>query len=770
MRDVKLQSRNKVAQHKEAIQDLINRQNLLTERGKRLTNYVGLVDRFTSFVDVETVKRQAEVNATAEGEVLLVAAFYTLISFRHNRKTVDATVLDMLAALKEMNVETPNNIYEDAIPLLYLSHAKQTDAFLPSAFPFRHQMCLLAISERLSNRWLLIGGSCPLFEKFVTIFLKTQCTGVTSISASIPPRQLKTQLLQSMQNGEGVILHGMHSEEHFQLIEHLGELAEKLNEQRRRRDLETKISFRVFDKVVEVHPRFYLVCLSPSLYLSGESSHLHYDSVYLDEPIPDSFVLDSVIIHNLPSADQKKDVKDEILQRKIHLCEEVAALRRVHGEACAKLSGDLDLVAEKGDDLLEEAERLINDVDYEDTQLTQLTMQIQNLKKKQWEMWGALKPALGGIMESLQFIEMSKFGRPWSNALLEPYFSVLTRLTKPLASRISPQSLSDLSVEHQCFYILLNYMERLGEAFANGWPSILRGWFSLVFCAGAVLRTDILTAQRGVLYSSEVELLTETQYKMMCQLVTSDDYAALYNKGDVSQLKELMVEAYKQSGDDLLVQLANQFSSGDQPATESEIGELFLAVLNLNFVEAEERAKSLYSTFFRSVKDAKTVQMGLEQPFQSTIRDMFSERDHFANAVRGMGAGRAPLLPLHILHHGTEHCVPLHFPCSSILPVLITLKVQAAALKYVFHVRTVTCTEDLHEIRRVLVRLSGGEDRAKGTFLCIHLDIPPASLQEETSPHPLQSPGSGTHRALSAAAHQGGEEHPPAVLLLYPIV
>ncbi|KPI88693.1 hypothetical protein ABL78_2231 [Leptomonas seymouri] len=669
------QTRSESESVQNSLVTLQQEQSGLVGSEKRLLKYTGLVDRFTRFlVGPATVAERVKRAQCATGDTLLVAAFYTLLAMHDDAQS-------MSVALQKLLTETLNDttlrfspLHEACAPLLYQTHAPRAELLMATGCSalWQHKALLLSLYQRRASRWTLVGGADPVVEHELRKFLTFSCTNCITLSAVDP--LTKERLAAAMRSGEGVLLRDVHSASTLDLVRSLNPVYQRLkgyhSSLRRSRwdnkdstggsaggaatlqppsNASKKLPMRPqkglaaqpvmtvwFDgQEVRVHPKFFLVCTCwPVVTSALQEACASLDVFNLHIPLSHDARLEwhFYTVVAKPSVSAKiASMQEEMKPRQQMYFEVLHDFADAHDSAAALLAVDLHDISgsERSDALLAEMEQALTNVDTHEGQMSQITSYMQSLQRTVQEGWDMILPAVKAVAMATEQIETNRLGRPWNVSGLSGCIADISNLSPALLRRIAPLSFSDLPTGQKCYYALMHYLQRVVEFLAPGWPTALRGMFSL-----SILCTAVSAAPEVCAAEWRIPMLTEGQRSVLARMVydcpahetgeatgeaTVDPertLPSLWSEGVTTKdggPLGFVRRLFATSGDALLRRLVSV--GGDVVAEEMEgcfaaggettfdIMQLFGALLELRIEQASSHAFTLYNTFVNSVTD-----------------------------------------------------------------------------------------------------------------------------------------------------------------------
>ncbi|CBZ31770.1 hypothetical protein, conserved [Leishmania donovani] len=634
----------------------------------RLMKYTGLVDRFSRFLAAPAdVAERTKFARCAAADTFLVSAFYSLLAMHDKAK-------DTYVSLQQLLVETVHPRLHSTAPqeafayMLYQTHAPRTRALmLPGSenFAWEYRALFMALFKRVASRWTLIGAATPLIEQEVCKYLSLSCTGCVVMSMTEP--SAKERLIAAMRAGEGVLLRDVHDPESLDFIRYLNPLYCKLKvhwnaELGPRRASTTiataqspqpstmpsaprpadeedatarSVSLLLEGREVRVHLSFYMVCTSS-----------------LAVPVETNAVCDAVNVYNLCTPMPQRLYYECLLRDAVcttsvstkmcNMREEIATQQQVyfrvlqdfvqaHDAAAKLLAADIGDIRDGlcGDKLVADADRALVDVDMYEGQLSQTVYYVQSWQKAVQEGWGPVLPAVEAVASFAELIEAERLQRPWSASALDRCLMDIVRFPPVFTRHFAPQSFSDLPAPLKRYYAAVNYVQRVVEQLAAGWPVSVRGIFSLLLLASAMAaapvvfaaKTDarVLTAEQTrvlqVLLRKGLGCVSPSTGKDQKDASISSLFSLLSSVGSTEEeLRRGMLELYTTSEDALLHHVARRGSavpgeekdlSNDPEADVDEnqfyVAHFFSSMAELQVEQANHYAASLYGTFMESV-------------------------------------------------------------------------------------------------------------------------------------------------------------------------
>ncbi|CBZ23663.1 conserved hypothetical protein [Leishmania mexicana MHOM/GT/2001/U1103] len=634
----------------------------------RLMKYTGLVDRFSRFLTAPAdVAERTKFARCAAADTFLVSAFYSLLAMHD--KAMDTYVSLQQFLIEKVHPRLHSTAPQEAFAyMLYQTHAPRTRALmLPGSedFAWEYRALFTALFKRVASRWTLIGAATPLIEQEVCKYLSLSCRGCVVVSMA--DTSAKERVIAAMGAGEGVLLRDVHDPVSLDFIRYLNPLYSKLRAHwnaelgpRRGSTITATgqshqpsaiasapcptdeedatarfVSLLLEGREIQVHPSFYMVCTSS-----------------LAVPVETNAVCDAVNVYNLCTPMPQRLYYECLLRDAVcttsvstKMCsmrEEIATQQQVyfrvlqdfmqaHDAAAKLLAADIGDIRDglRGDTLVADTDRALADVDMYEGQLSQTVYYVQSWQKAVQEGWGPVLPALEAVGSFAELIEAEKLQRPWSVSALDKCLMDIVRFPPVFTRHFAPQSFSDLPVPLKRYYAAVNYVQRVVEQLAAGWPVPLRGIFSLLLLASAMAAAPVVFAAK-----TDAGVLTEAQTRVLQVLLREGLDCASPSTGrnrkdaSISSLSSLllpvgatreelrrgMLELYTTSEDALLSHVARRGSAvpGEEKDLNSDpeadvdenqfyVAQFFSSMAVLQVEQANHYAASLYGTFMESV-------------------------------------------------------------------------------------------------------------------------------------------------------------------------
>lgn len=659
-----VQTSTEVAALQNSLAVLRKEQDGLSGSEGRLLKYTGLVDRFTRFlVGPASVPHRLRHARCATGDTLIVAAFYTLVAMHEDARS-------MIAGLQELLTKTVHGVplqfspvQEACAQLLYQTHAPKTEALtaLGCDVPWEYKVLLWTLYQRRASRWTLVGGAGPIIAHGLMNFLAYCCTDSVSISAVDP--LAKERLVAAMRAGTGVLLRDVHSAATLDLARSLNFVYQRLKSYhahlrrmqrmpkesgaapsaqsavkraaaRLTRGEATRPVLSVwFDgQEVRVHPQFFVVCTCfPVVTSCLPEACESLDVFNLYTPLRSSARLSWLLCAAVkkPSVSTKiASMQEEVHTRQQVYFEVLHEFMESHDSAAALLATDLSDISgsSRGDALLTEMEQALARVEMYDGQMAQTASYVQSLQRTVQEGWDAILPAIEAVTKVAEHIEVARLGRPWSPSGLDSCIGDISEPSAALVRRIAPLSFSELPIGQKCYYALTHYIQRVVELLAPGWPTQLKGLYSL-----SMVCVAMAAAPEAFEVESKLPMLTGEQRRVLAALMygehsleTAEKVSGTESKASAANAPaaQLGAEAQNQrthtlrqlfatsrdavlrrlvgvAGDDIPEDSEADFADGGQ--TEFYVTQLFAALLTLDVEVASSCASHLFNAFVNAV-------------------------------------------------------------------------------------------------------------------------------------------------------------------------
>ncbi|KPA74335.1 hypothetical protein ABB37_09322 [Leptomonas pyrrhocoris] len=673
-----VQTRREVQSLQKSLAALQEEQSELAGGESRLLKYTGFVDRFTRFlIEPATVAERVKRAQCVVGDTLFVAAFYSLLAMHGCAQSMSASLQEVLTKTVQGTTLRFSSLSEVCTHLLFQTHAPKTEVLLVTGCntPWEYKALMLSLYQRRASRWTLVGGAGPVAAYELLKFLAFYCTGSVSVSAADP--LVKERLAAAMRAGEGVLLCDVQGSAAVDLVRSLNPVYQRLKEYHKsllHRPLDTKgsgggntdfaavataaplqmqsttkkpfmqpskgpaarsVTCVWFDgHEVRVHPQFFLVCTCWPVITSGlQETCASLDVFNLHTPLNHDLRLEWLLYDAVkkPSVSTKvASMQEEVRARQNMYFNVIQLFANAHDSAAALLAVDLSDISSnaRGDALLAEMEQALAQVDTHDAQMTTTTSYVQSLQRTLQEGWDAILPAMKAVARATEQIEANRLGRPWNASGLDNCIADIANPSPALLQRIAPLSFSDLPIGQKCYYALALFIQRVVELLGPGWPTALKGMFSL-----SILCTAMSAAPATFAAESKLPMLTEGQRSVLERMVydsptfqpaepagkatpgpeltlPSRDGADANAKG-AEDPADVVRNVFTASGDALLRRLASaevdvaeaemddSFNAGGE--TAYDVTQLFTALLELDVEQASDSAGALYNTFMGSV-------------------------------------------------------------------------------------------------------------------------------------------------------------------------
>ncbi|SYZ63016.1 Dynein_heavy_chain (plasmid) [Leishmania braziliensis MHOM/BR/75/M2904] len=655
-------------------------QKQLAGKEDRLLKYVGLVDRFSRFLgEPADVAERARFARCAAADALLVSAFYSLLVMHD--KAVDTYV-----SLQQLLVETVHPRLHSTGPqeafayMLYQTHAPHTRALmLPGSehFAWEYRALFMALFKRIMWRWTLIGGATPLVEQEVCRYLSFSCTGCVVLS--VTDSSAKEKVITAMQAGKGVLLRDIHDSASLDFIRYLNPLYRQLKERWKaalslrkgstimvaerspwspgtlpasRPVDEEDVAARSVPLLLEgrevlVHPSFYMVCASSlavpvethgacdamNVYnlCSSMPRRLHYECLLRDAVCTTSV------------STKMSAMREEVVTQQQGYFRVLQGFAQAHDAAAELLAANIGDIHDglHGDALVADADRALSDVEMYEVKLSQTVFCMQSWQRVVQDGWCAVLPALEAVASFAELIEAKKLQRPWSAFALDRCLAAIAHFPPVFMRHFAPQTFSDLAPSLKCYFATVNYVQRVVEQLAAGWPVPVSDIFSLLLLASAMAAAPVVFDTK-----TDARLLTAEQTRVLQVLLRDGPSCALPSAGKDqgsasisssfslfssvgatgAELRRGALQLYATSEDALLHHVAQRGSavpgekelSNDSEADVDEnqfyVTQFFSSLAELQVEQANHYAASLYSAFMETVTCAEGAVCVLKSP------------------------------------------------------------------------------------------------------------------------------------------------------------
>ncbi|KAG5511534.1 hypothetical protein GH5_06484 [Leishmania sp. Ghana 2012 LV757] len=662
----------------EALQE---EQQQLTGVEERLIKYTGLVDHFSRFLAAPAdVAERARFARCSTADALLVSAFYSLLAM-HDQ------AIDTYVSLQKLLVETVHPRLHSTAPqeasayILYQTHTPRTrPLLLPGSehFAWEYRALFMALFKRVAWRWTLIGAATPLIEQEVCRYLSLACKGCVVVSMT--DSLAKERLISAMRAGEGVLVRDVHDPASLDFIRYLNPLYCQLKRHwkaeldlRRsstsgptagvsglptmlcapRSEDEEDAAARFFSLLLEgrevrVDPSFFMVCTSSLEVPVGTHATRDTINVYnLCNPMPRRVYYECLLreaVCTTSVSAKMCSMREEVATRQKDYFRALHDFTRAHDAAATILAASIGDIRDRqrGDTLVQDADRVLSDVDVYEGQLSQTIVYMQSWQKAVQDGWNAVLPALEAVASFAELIEREKLQRPWSASALDRCLTEIACFPPTLMRRFAPRTFSDLTPPLKCYYAAVNYVLRVVEQLAAGWPVPMRGIFSLLLLASAMGAAPVVFAA-----NTDARVLTLEQTRVLQVLLRDGPCCgsprAATHQGDASMSTMLsllssagatwadlrcgVLELYATSADGLLHHVARRGGSvsGEEKELsmdpEADVDDnqfyvtcFFSSMAELQVEQANYYADSLYSTFIETVTCAKGAVCGPKPP------------------------------------------------------------------------------------------------------------------------------------------------------------
>ncbi|KEG10374.1 hypothetical protein DQ04_03801010 [Trypanosoma grayi] len=577
-----------------------------TKRQHALVLLTDIVDRFAPFHSPEEAAAREEMAEIGEGAVLMVAAYRAF--FAALPATEQQLCFDQLELLlSSWDVAMPKNLQDPIVSLLFPTMTDITDSALVRTFSIHERLCVSALLQRTHLHWPCFGGVRPTFERVVNQCLKSMCGDCIVTSAL--DNNFSEGLLEAAKNGWGLLLCDVN--QHFLLkrLRALLLLQPSLREARMRND---PLKCSLFGENVEINPSFFLVCVSSAVVQLDEAGHAasrlmtitnFHLTISANDRLNDALLL-------TPNANDGAEVNDLFGAPKDDK-NVLAIFRDAIHEASSLLCENIEIITGNKDGVLDRLDKLVGDLNAYHVRVSRISLQQEFVQKRVTESWKYLKYSIYSVERALRVIETKILGRHWSSRKLEALITSVMELSRPYQRRISPNTFESIPEMHKEFYASTNFVERVVQVFACGWPCELRGLFAWYLLSAVINECGIILRLRGELYSSSTVLLNREQYKVLDRL--------LDRRIDAID-EEFVHSACAASSDALLNDLAFVASHSSISAVDNRLcgdeeqsggGEglvrsFFANWMKLNYVTCEWIASHLYDAFIFAVKEQNT--------------------------------------------------------------------------------------------------------------------------------------------------------------------
>lgn len=573
----------------------------LVKRGVVMGGISTVVDRFVEFVE-NNDEPHTEI---VEGDILMVSALFSLILMHRD---VESLYQKLQSAAFGKGVSTSLQWEKTAQELLFVSQSLPFEYVVPNHFPPFHRAVLYGILGGLYSRWPLIGGVTEMFEETLKEFLSFESRKCRIVSAYDP--SLYPSLLEALKDGSGLIVRDVIGEWAADQLRPLHQILSRIHEIREGNGgtIPPQTTFKViaYGKEVEVDARFFLVGTSAT-FISCENNNYFsewFNVVNLYGMVAQGHRYEWL----LSSAPSVKSIQDDIINKRHLVCDEFLSLMRCYRVVTDFIAGEK---AEEDPFSLRVFKESLDDLIRHHTLLNHYQHQFTVTKGQHVEMWHSSMKVIERCAENLQFIEYHKLSRPWCDAMLDEHIRGMCCLAPQLVSRLAPRVFMDIPLPERHFYAQVNFLGSLLRSFVMGWPSYLRGFFSLLLVSDIISLCSDIKEQRGVLFSDKLPLLNDEQVSTL-RAFLSDDTLCVYkthesDEEDFSRhLRESLRKHYLNSKDPLLSSLASE-EENSLDDDEALVENFFIHVLNLEFDQAGNVGEELVNGFFMCVLDSKRV-------------------------------------------------------------------------------------------------------------------------------------------------------------------